>query len=70
MHQMLLKFHALIKGHFEQQHFVVEQSMKPFLPKIKDAESNYKELLNKFIQKRDMLKDQVKDSIGLGALER
>ena len=67
---MLQKLHALIKGHFDHQLAVIDQSLKPFLPKIKDTENNYSLILNKFIQKRDMLKDQVKDSAGLGALER
>lgn len=43
--------------------------MKPFLPRITQAESRHSDVLAKFLKKRELLKDQVKDSTILATLE-
>jgi hypothetical protein len=43
--------------------------MKPFLPRIVQAESKHSDVLAKFLRKREFLKDQVKDSTILATLE-
>jgi hypothetical protein len=48
----------------------MNQSLRPFLPKITSAESNYKEAMDKFLTKRNAMKEQVKESAGLGNIER
>ena len=40
------------------------------MPKIAQAESHYKDMTEKFLSKRMAMKDQVKESAGLGNLER
>ena len=67
---MLSKLNSLLTSHFEYQQHVINQSMKPFLPKIQKAESNYLQLHEAYLQKRKNLKEEVKDNAGLGALER
>ena len=61
---------ALLKEHFEQQQHVINQTLKPFLPKIPLAEQRHTELLQSFLKKRQQTKARVKESAGVGALER
>jgi hypothetical protein len=67
---MLVKLQGLLKTHFEYQQHVMNQSLRPFLPKIASAESNYKVAMDKFLTKRMAMKEQVKESAGLGNIER
>lgn len=69
-HHMQRNFNALLKVHFEYQQAIINQGIKAFLPKINMAEQNYTDILEKFLKKRLLLKDQVKDSAGLGSLEK
>jgi hypothetical protein len=49
---------------------VVNQTFRPFLPKIALAEQRHKELLQAFLKKRHQAKESFKESAGLAALER
>jgi len=51
------KFSALLRGHFEYQQAIINQGIKPFLPKIAMVEENYTDILEKFLKKRLLLKD-------------
>lgn len=61
---------ALLEEHFTQQQHVVNQTLKPYLPRIPLAEQRHKELLQSFLKKRQQAKEAFKESAGLAALER
>ena len=65
MKTMLSKLSALLKNHFNYQQHVINQSMKPFLPKIATAEKLHNESMAKFLKQRENQKDEVKSSTAL-----
>ena len=70
MKTMYSKFSALIRNHFSYQQSVINQSMKPFLPKIATAKQLLSENMTKFSQERELKKDEVKLTSGLFTLEK
>ena len=49
----------LLKLHFEYQGQLVTQSIRPYIPKIAQAEQRYTDQLEKFLQKRQTFINQV-----------
>ena len=64
----LQKMNSLLKTHFEYQVHVLNQSIKPFLPKITQAELQHLQTLEKFLSKRQQVKEKIK-GVGFTSLE-
>ena len=60
--QMLGQYCAVIKTHFMYQQQIINQTIKPFLPKVAQAEQLHTEALGKFLAKRQLIKGGIRQA--------